>query len=143
MVLIDAGVNSADMLEFLYRDRTHLAVYGMAMYGIALEKQGEKDKLAMIMRNVGQYVQQDDENQTAWLRLPESYWWYWYGSEYEAEAYYLKLLSRTDPRASRPAAGQAPAEQPQARHLELDRHHVVRRAFADHCASGEGSGDDR
>ncbi len=33
MVLVDAGVKNADMLEFLYRDRTHLAVYGMAMYG--------------------------------------------------------------------------------------------------------------
>ena len=86
------------MLDFLYRDRTHLAVYGMAMYGIALEKQGEKDKLAMIMRNIGQYVEQDDENQTAWLRMPEDCWWYWYGSEYEAEAYYLKLLARTDPK---------------------------------------------
>mgnify|MGYP003755221747 CR=1 FL=1 len=98
MVLIDAGVKNPDMLEFLYRDRTKLAVYGMAMYGLALEKQGEKEKLAMILRNISQYVEQDDENQTAWLRLPEGYWWHWYGSEYEAHAYYLKLLSRTDPK---------------------------------------------
>ncbi len=97
MVLVDAGVKNADMLDFLYRDRTHLGVYGMAMYGIALDKQGERDKLAMILRNIGQYVQQDDENQTAWLNMPEGCWWYWYGSEYEAEAYYLKLLARTDP----------------------------------------------
>ncbi len=98
MVLVDAGVKNADMLDFLYRDRTHLAVYGMAMYGIALDKQDQKDKLAMILRNIGQYVEQDDENQTAWLRLPTGYWWYWYGSEYEAHAYYLKLLARTDPK---------------------------------------------
>ncbi len=112
MVLVDAGVKNADMLEFLYRDRTHLAVYGFAMYGLALEKQlpspsgrgagGEggsiSDKLAMILRNIGQYVEQDDENQTAWLRLPEGFWWCWYGSEYEAHAYYLKLLARTDPK---------------------------------------------
>ena len=98
MVLVDAGEKNADMLEFLYRDRTHLAVYGMAMYGIALEKQGEQEKLAMILRNIGQYVEQDDENQTAWLRMPENSWWYWYGSEYEAEAYYLELLARTDPK---------------------------------------------
>ena len=30
--------------------------------------------------------------------MPEGCWWYWYGSEYEAEAYYLKLLARTDPK---------------------------------------------
>jgi alpha-2-macroglobulin len=101
MVLVDAGVKNADMLEFLYRDRTKLAVYGMAMYGIALEKQGQKDKLSMVMRNIGQYVHEDDENQTAWLNLPEGCWWYWYGSEYEAHAYYLKLLARTDPKGER------------------------------------------
>ena len=98
MVLVDGGEKNADMLEFLYRDRTKLSVYAMAMYGIALEKQGEKEKLDMIMRNISQYVQQDDENQTAWLRLPEGIWWYWYGSEYEAHAYYLKLLTKTDPK---------------------------------------------
>jgi len=98
MVLVDADVSNREMLDFLYRDRTKLAVYAMAMYGIALERQGEKDKLDMIMRNVGQYLQQDDENQTAWLNLPGGYWWYWYGSEYEAHAYYLKLLARTDPK---------------------------------------------
>ncbi len=132
MVLVDAGEKNADMLDFLYRDRTHLGVYAMAMYGLALEKQaseklpspagrgaggeggvnslpspagrgaggegGVKDKLAMILRNISQYVEQDDENQTAWLRLPEGVWWYWYGSEYEADAYYLKLLARTDPK---------------------------------------------
>ncbi len=97
MVLADAGAKDAEMLDFLYRDRTHLAVYGMAMYGVALDVQGEKEKLAMVLRNIGQYVEQDDENQTAWLRLPEGIWWCWYGSEYEAQAYYLKLLARTDP----------------------------------------------
>ena len=98
MVRADAGVRNVDMLEFLYRDRTHLAVYGLAMYGIALERQGQQEKLAMVIKNIGQYVQQDDENQTAWLKLPEGFWWHWYGSEYEAHAYYLKLLARTDPK---------------------------------------------
>jgi uncharacterized protein YfaS (alpha-2-macroglobulin family) len=51
----------------------------------------------MILDNLGQYVVQDEENQTAYLKLPQNnYWWYWYGSEYEAQAYYLKLLARTD-----------------------------------------------
>ena len=98
MVLADADHKSPKMLDFLYRDRTKLAVYGMAMYGMALHRQSEKDKLAMILKNIGQYVEQDDENQTAWLNLPGGYWWYWYGSEYEAHAYYLKLLAQTDPK---------------------------------------------
>jgi hypothetical protein len=98
MVLVDADVKNDKMKEFLYRDRTNLAVYSMAIFGLALEKQGDREKLDMVMRNIGQFVEQDDENQTAWLRLPEGYWWYWYGSEYEAHAYYLKLLSRTEPK---------------------------------------------
>ena len=98
MVLVDAGVKNADMHAFLYRDRTRLAVYGLAMYGLAVEKLGDKEKLDMILKNIGQFLQQDDENQTAWLNLPGDIWWYWYGSEYEAMAYYLKLLAKTDPK---------------------------------------------
>ena len=98
MALVDAGVKNDAMQEFLYRDRTKLSVYGMAMLGLALEKQGDREKLDMILQNIGQYVVEDNENQTAWLKLPEGYWWCWYGDEIEAEAYYLKLLSRTEPK---------------------------------------------
>ncbi len=102
MVLGDADIQDKDMCEFLYRDRTDLSVYAKAMYGMALYKQGHKDKLAMIIKNIEQYLVQDAENQTAYLNLPNSnWWWYWYGSEYEAHAYYLKLLSRIDPKSEK------------------------------------------
>ena len=58
------------MRDFLYRDRTKLSVYALAMFGLALEKQHEADKLAMIMQNISQYVVEDNENQTAYLNLP-------------------------------------------------------------------------
>ena len=51
------------------------------------------------MRNISQYVVQDNENQTAYLNLPANIWWYWYGSEFEANAYYLKLLAATEPKS--------------------------------------------
>src|SRR5688572_3400610 len=101
MVLTDAGQKNDDMVEFLYRDRNDLAVYSKATFGLALHKLGaaQKDKLAMIIRNLSQYLVRDDENQTAYLRLPEdNYWWYWYGTDTEANAFYLKLLAKTDPR---------------------------------------------
>ena len=95
MVLVDADVKNDEMQDFLYRDRTKLAVYAKAMFGLALHKQGDAEKLAMILQNIDQFLVQDDENQTAYLKLPEdNYWWYWYGSEFEANAYYLKLLGR-------------------------------------------------
>lgn len=104
-VLVDADVVDQDMLEFLYRDRKHLSVYALALYGLALHRVGEQDKLGMVLRNIEQYLVEDPENQTAYLRLPnQGYWWFWYGNEIEADAYYLKLLSRVEPN-SRKAAG--------------------------------------
>ena len=102
MVLVDADHANADMLEFLYRDRTHLPVYAKALFGLALHKQKQADKLAMILKNIEQFLVQDDENQTAYLKLPENnYWWSWYGSDIEANAYYLKLLARVDAKDER------------------------------------------
>jgi uncharacterized protein YfaS (alpha-2-macroglobulin family) len=98
MVLVDETIDQEEMRTYLYRDRRNLAVYAKAMFGVALHKIGDAEKLAMIMNNIEQYLVEDEENQTAYLNLPNNgYWWYWYGSEYEAHGYYLKLLSRTEP----------------------------------------------
>jgi uncharacterized protein YfaS (alpha-2-macroglobulin family) len=99
LVLTDAGVHNDPMLGFLDRDRTHLSVYAKALFGLALNTLGDRDRLAQVLRNIRQYVVEDDENQTAYLKLPnEGYWWWWYGSEIETDASYLKLLARTDPK---------------------------------------------
>ncbi len=100
MVLADADVKSDAMRDRLYKDRTQLAVYALTTYGLALNKQHETDKLHMVMQNIGQFVVEDNENQTAYLNMPANIWWFWYGSEYEAEAYYLKLLAATDPKST-------------------------------------------
>jgi len=100
MVLADADVKTDAMRDRLFKDRTQLAVYALATYGLALNRQHETDKLQMIMQNIGQFVVEDNENQTAFLNMPANIWWYWYGSEYEAEAYYLKLLAATDPKST-------------------------------------------
>ncbi|HEV7282752.1 MAG TPA: MG2 domain-containing protein [Pirellulaceae bacterium] len=97
MLLTDADRENRTMRDYLYRDRGELAVYAKATFGLGLEQVGDQEKLDMILENISQFLVQDDENETAYLRLPESdYWWYWYGSETEANAYYLKLLARTD-----------------------------------------------
>ncbi|HZK81728.1 MAG TPA: hypothetical protein VFC46_11685, partial [Humisphaera sp.] len=104
MVLTDAKVKSDDMKEmnaFLYRDRISIGVYAKAMYGLALFQQKDKEKLDMILQNISQFLVQDNEDQTAYLKLPENnYWWAWYGSDTEAMAYYLKLMSKTDPKGA-------------------------------------------
>ncbi len=102
MVLVDGDIDQKRMRTYLYRDRSQLAVYAKAMFGMALHKVEDTEKLAMIIQNIEQYLVVDDENQTAYLNLPNSsYWWYWYGSEYEAHGYYLKLLSRTAPQSQK------------------------------------------
>jgi uncharacterized protein YfaS (alpha-2-macroglobulin family) len=102
MILVDAGIANDDMKFLLYRDRTKISVYAKTMFGIALQKQKDTEKLQMIMKNIEQYLVQDDENQTAYLKLGnEVYWWYWYGSEFEAHAYYLKLLAATEPKSEK------------------------------------------
>lgn len=99
MVLVDADVANEEMRKYLYRDRTKLSVYAMCMFGLALHTQQQQEELDMILRNISQFLVEDDENQTAYLQLPEdNQWWYWYGSSSEANAYYLKLLAATDPR---------------------------------------------
>jgi uncharacterized protein YfaS (alpha-2-macroglobulin family) len=104
MVLVDAKVANNEMRDYLYRDRTKLAVYAKAMYGLALHKQNEAAKLKMILKNIDQYLEEDKENQTAYLRLPAGNpWWFWYGSEVEANGYYLKLLAKTSPKGKKTA----------------------------------------
>lgn len=102
MVLVDSGHENTDMLEYLYRDRLQISPYGMSMFALALHRKNHGEMLAMVKQNIEQYLKQDDENQTAWLHLPGGYyWWYWYGSETETHAYYLKLLARTEPKSDK------------------------------------------
>ena len=99
MVLTDAGAREQAMSDFLYRDRTHLSAYSKAACGLAFHRLDEREKLDMILQNLSQFVIRDAENQTAHLRLPEgNYWWYWYGSDTESNAFYLKLLAKADPK---------------------------------------------
>ena len=96
-VLAEHDSGDPAMTEYLYRDRLKLSVYGMCLSGLVLDSQQLIDQRNMVLRNVEQYLQQDEENQTAWLRLPGSSWWHWYGSENEAHAMYLRLLLKVRP----------------------------------------------
>ncbi len=98
-VLVSAGRTNDAMREFLYRDRVeHLSVYGKALFALALHDLKDAPGRDALIHNIEQFLVMDDENQTAYLNLPNSgYWWFWYGSEWETHAYYLKLLSATQP----------------------------------------------
>ena len=97
MVLSEHDLNDVAMTDYLYRDRGHLSVYGLSLTGLVLHKQQDAERRDLVIRNIEQFLEQDDENQTAWLRLPENSWWFWYGSDNEAMAVYLKLLVTVRP----------------------------------------------
>lgn len=99
MVLVDADVANAEMQRFLYRDRTKLSLYSLGMFGLALHKQQQTEQRDMVIKNIDQFVKTDNENQTTYIDLPNhgGYWWFWYGDTIEANAYYLKLLTRVSP----------------------------------------------
>lgn len=103
MVLADENEVNRRMRESLYEDRAKLSPYGLACLGLAFDKLEEPQKRDMLIRNIEQYLVQDAENQTAYLRLSQTgyRWWYWYGDEIESMAYYLKLLSRTAPESDK------------------------------------------
>lgn len=99
LILADADRDDKEMRGYLLRDRLRLAPYGKAMLALGLDKLGHNAERDELVRNLRQLVQTNAENQTAWLNLGNGgYWWYWYGSEYEAQAFFLKLLCRTEPK---------------------------------------------
>ena len=97
LVLADEKQENPIMRNYLYRDRIDLPVYAKSMFALALNTIGDVEKRDMLRENIEQYLVQDEENQTAYLKIPENNRWCWYGSEYEAQAYYLKLLTAIDP----------------------------------------------
>jgi hypothetical protein len=100
MTLVDADRTNTTMRDFLYRDRNQLSVYAKGMLGIAMHQLERFNERDMLLRNIEQFLKRDAENQTVYLDLGNgSYWWRWYGSEYEAQAYYLKLLVLVKPKS--------------------------------------------
>ncbi len=138
------------MLRRLFKDRLQLAPYSLATLGLALHLDAEANEQSLaerdgVIRNLRQFVQTDDENQTAYLNMPGGYWWSWYGSEFEAHAYFLKLLAATEPKGDL-----APKL---VKHLLANRRHATRwnstrdtalvvEAMADYVrTSGEAAAD--
>ncbi|MCA8999824.1 MAG: alpha-2-macroglobulin, partial [Planctomycetaceae bacterium] len=97
-VLVDSEIVNQEMQRFLYRDRLKVSLLSQTLIGLALHEVGAIDECDMVIRNIDQFIKVDDENQTAFLDLPNNgAWWFWYGNTIEANAHYLKLLTRVNP----------------------------------------------
>lgn len=98
MILLEADFLDQKMGDYLFRDRLKLSLYGQALAGLAFDKQQAVERRDQVIRNIDQFMKYDEENQSAFIDLPnQTYWWFWYGNSIEANAFYLKLLSRVNP----------------------------------------------
>jgi alpha-2-macroglobulin len=95
-VLVLADRHNNQMQDLLYAQREHLSVYGKSLLAWATHKLKNAEQTAMLRQNIEQFLVEDAENETAYLR-DQTAWWYWYGSQIEATAMYLKLLAAQDP----------------------------------------------
>ena len=99
MVLGEGKRDSEPMLAFLYRDRIGLPVYAKCLVGLEQHRKGDTARRDELMEMISQYLKRDEENQTAYLDLKNgNFWWFWYGSEVEANAWYVKLLAAVKPK---------------------------------------------
>ncbi|MCC8180008.1 MAG: alpha-2-macroglobulin, partial [Planctomycetes bacterium] len=97
MVLVRAGGGNPQAQDILYQDRLELSLTGLAMLGLALEQENAAVMLETVLENLSQFIQRNDDNNTVWLRTPARGWWLWQHDPIETQAWYLKLLARTNP----------------------------------------------
>lgn len=90
--LAQGGNENSQMRNFLFDNRLDLSVYGQSLLATGLYYNEHTKLLKQVLRNIEQYIKIDAENNTAYLNLQNShFWWYWYGSESETIANYLNL----------------------------------------------------
>ncbi len=95
-VLSMADQADPEYQRFLFEKRENLSVYGKSLLAWATFKLGNAEQTKTLRENIEQFLVEDAENETAYLR-DDTPWWYWYGSQIEASAMYLKLLAAQDP----------------------------------------------
>jgi len=103
-VLTEAGYRSEKMENYLFKDKNKLSLYGKTLVALSMHKLGDFEKRDRLIRNIEQFLEFDRENQTAYLRMNNGgYSWYWYGNEIETHAWYLKLLALSEPNSNKAA----------------------------------------
>ncbi|WP_166647139.1 alpha-2-macroglobulin family protein [Prosthecobacter fusiformis] len=98
-VLVEYQAGNKAMRDRLYEKRERLSRYNLALLGLTCDAVEENERRDMCLRNLKQFLKQDDENQTAFLELPQGgWWWYWYEDQIETQAAFLRLLVAAEPK---------------------------------------------
>jgi len=86
-------------LELLWEKRDSLNAYGKALMVLTMAELGDK-RAQTAYENMLQFIQEDKETQTAWLKVPQDHYWYWYNNDIEANAYALKAVAKMEPKGA-------------------------------------------
>ncbi|MBB5037927.1 alpha-2-macroglobulin family protein [Prosthecobacter dejongeii] len=98
-VLVEYKAGNKAMRDQLYEQREKLSRYSVALLGLTCDAVEEDERRDMCLRNLRQFLKQDEENQTAYLDLPQGgWWWYWYEDQIETQAVFLRLLVAANPK---------------------------------------------
>jgi uncharacterized protein YfaS (alpha-2-macroglobulin family) len=85
-------------LTRLYEQRGDLNNYGRALLALTMHQEKKKEEAGTLLRNLLQFVQRDDSNETAWVRTPQQGWWFWWNNDIETNAWALKAVVALDPK---------------------------------------------
>lgn len=84
-------------LDRLDEQRGKLTNYGRALLALTHHHAGNAQRAARTLRNLLQFVERDDTNETAWVRTVSEGWWYWWNSDIETNAWAIKALAAIEP----------------------------------------------
>ncbi len=91
--------NFNDSILKIYEKRQELNAYSRALLATALSNLGEKDKAAIMLRNLFDFSRVDKKNGTISWAENQRYWWYWYNDSVESTAAALRAYLKIDPRS--------------------------------------------
>ena len=89
---------SRKWLAILHAQRGELSTHGLALLALALHRAGMHPEAALVLRNLKQFVQRNDANETAWVRTPAREWWRWFNNDIETNAWGLRALTAIEPK---------------------------------------------
>ena len=95
------GKKNEKLNRYLFERRAKLTVYGKSLLALALWNLEKKDQANLVLRNAAQFLKEDPENQTAWIETSNRGWWYWYNSDIESNAFFLRALATIRPKDQR------------------------------------------
>ena len=90
---------AGDMVDKLFEGRDKLGLYGKALLSMALANLKDEARARTVLRNIMQYLEQNDETEIAWFRTPASGWWYWWNNDIETNAWCLRAIVRLEPKS--------------------------------------------